>query len=647
MAYFPKGTNPRPVDELEQISSGGGTGGPYSPLTHPLDGGNHIVSGKTAGHFLRALSATTFGFQAMETQAVDAVLFDTTPTVTPVQGLTFWDETEKTLATTLDVAAGVTLQHGQELHVRVVNRTGATIPNGSVVYASGAHGNRPTIALADASDFTKCRGVAITTQDILDNHEGYCTRFGVVRSINTFGLGDATPLYLSATTPGAITITPPSSPNFVINLGITLNSTPDGSIYFRPYQTLAADTALLSPGTHVIPPSQLAVRTAINNAIAPWYTLATDTHFTSGITNRVDNTLGLSTRTVTIAPTGANFSIYLDAVKILKTGGASCSSTFAATVGRHYLYFDATGTLQNSTTPWVIKDGLAPVAIAWWNGSAARLLDERHSAARNCLLHDYLHSTFGTRYEDGLEQTYPTTANDGIMQIEAGTIWDEDIEFAISQQVRCVLFYQTSGAAWTWAQGTNNGGYDRPYLWNAGTSRLQYPKSDSAYALTDAGNSEFLCLWVYAVNDGTPGDVRPIWIVTAARTGAHNTVAQARAESEPAGIRAALSPEVKLIYRWIYRGDGEYQEGADYRSVSNAPSGVSTTQQHNSTLGLQGGAAGEYYHLTAAQNSIVASLSTALTGTIMFYAASSSGGSANVLNTVAISNGSITNWTQA
>lgn len=344
-------------------------------------------------------------------------------------------------------------------------------------------------------------------------------------------------------------------------------------------------------------------------AIAPWWTLATETHFTSGILSRTDNTLGLSTRTVTISPTGSDFDVYLDAVKFVKTGGASCSTTFGTDIGKHYIYFDATATLQNSTTAWVIKDGLAPVSIVWWNGSAARLTDERHSAARNVEAHQYLHKTRGTAWEEGLNCTYPNAANDGILQIEAGIIWDEDIEFAISQQRRCVLWYQTAAGVWTWVNGTDNGGYDRPYLWNAGTSRLQYPDTDLAYALTDAGPSNYLVVWAYASTDATPGDARPIYIVVPAISAPYNTIAQARAQTEP-DVKTALSPELKLIYKWIYNGSGDFQEGQDFRTVSTLPGGITTTIPHNNTTGIQGGTTGEYYHLTSAQQAVIAAYTT-------------------------------------
>ena len=74
---------------------------------------------------------------------------------------------------------------------------------------------------------------------------------------------------------------------------------------------------------------------------------------------------------------------------------------------------------------------------------------------------------------------------------------------------------------------------------------------------------------------------------------------------------------------------------------STGPTGP--TGPHNLLAGLQGGTAGEYYHLTAAQN---ASIGSGVTGTRTFYTASTSGGAVNVLNTVTIANGLITGWTQ-
>jgi len=332
---------------------------------------------------------------------------------------------------------------------------------------------------------------------------------------------------------------------------------PASSITNTPYGTVAGVTVQAALNEHE---DDLA---AIRQAF-------TDTHFTSGFLSRTDNTLSLSTRTLTIAPTGANFVIYLDGVKIIKTGGASCSTTIPATVGLHYIYFDATGTLKNSMSAWEIIAGLAPVATIYWNGAAGAVADERHGAQRNLSWHQWAHDTISTRYESGLIQTFPTGAQSKI-QIESGYIHDEDIDFLIAQQKLCRNWYETAASTYTWANGVDNAGNDRPYLWNAGTSRVQYPKSDAAYALTDAGANEYVVVWAYASTDVD----RPIYILTASKTSAFNNIAAARAAAAPSTI-GFLTPEMKLIYRWIFKGDGTFQESTDYRTSSSLPGGGTT-----------------------------------------------------------------------
>jgi len=81
---------------------------------------------------------------------------------------------------------GVTLQIGQEFFIRVVNKTGVLIPNGSVVFINGAQGNRPTIALASSTSLSAAsQTIGVVTHDISDNNNGYVTTNGLVRGLNT------------------------------------------------------------------------------------------------------------------------------------------------------------------------------------------------------------------------------------------------------------------------------------------------------------------------------------------------------------------------------------------------------------------------------------------------------------------------------
>lgn len=227
--------------------------------------------------------------------------------------------------------------------------------------------------------------------------------------------------------------------------------------------------------------------------------------------------------------------------------------------------------LNASKTPWsIISPTETPCATVYWNGTAGALSEERHGADRNLPDHLWKHLTVGARIQnDGsFAQTLPTTAIDSKIQLIAGYLWDEDIANAVSTaQGKLVRhWYETAANVWTFADGVDNAGNDRPYIWNATTSRLQYPDTDVSYALTDSANNTYIPVWVFASNDIT----RPIYVVTPALSVGYGTVAQARAALQP---NLPFAAELKLLYRWIYRGDGEYQEAADYRTSSSLPGG--------------------------------------------------------------------------
>lgn len=142
-------------------------------------------------------------------QGLDALTFDTTPENVPAQvGAVSWNADEGTLD--IQQPGGVTLQVGQETQIHVVNKSGASIPNGSVVYLTGAQGNRPTVALAEADVLDHSHAIAVATQTLANNAEGYVTLLGLVRQLNTDAWTEGAALYLSDT-PGGLTTTAPTS----------------------------------------------------------------------------------------------------------------------------------------------------------------------------------------------------------------------------------------------------------------------------------------------------------------------------------------------------------------------------------------------------------------------------------------------------
>ncbi len=146
------------------------------------------------------------------------------------EGLIWYDSDAHSLVAYND-KSDVVHQLGQELFMRAVNNTGVSIPNGSVVYVSGAQGNRPTIALAQANDSRKVLAVGIVTHTVPNNEEGLVTIKGSVNGgvdTSTFTTGDY--LYVSPSIPGGLTNIKPSGVDYAWFVGVALNSTNNGSV---------------------------------------------------------------------------------------------------------------------------------------------------------------------------------------------------------------------------------------------------------------------------------------------------------------------------------------------------------------------------------------------------------------------------------
>jgi hypothetical protein len=159
------------------------------------------------------------------------VRFNLGETITCQEGLIKWNDDDKTMDICTENGE-VTLQTGQEMHVRGTNKTGSTLTNGQVVYIDGAQGARPTFALANAtSEDTSERTIGIVTSDILDNATGYVTTTGLVRDIDTSACPNGAVLYLS-NTPGAFTNVMPQTPNHAVSLGIVVRAHADEGIVY-------------------------------------------------------------------------------------------------------------------------------------------------------------------------------------------------------------------------------------------------------------------------------------------------------------------------------------------------------------------------------------------------------------------------------
>jgi len=140
------------------------------------------------------------------------------------EGVTGWDEANKTLSTGL--RRGSVLQHGRELVVDAINKTGDTIFNGQVVRVSGAQGNNAVISLGNNKyDTTAFTIIGLATQDIPNNQSGYVTFFGEVRDIPT-DEWPAKSILWADSIDGGMTNIRPIAPNIAVVIGSVFRSHP-------------------------------------------------------------------------------------------------------------------------------------------------------------------------------------------------------------------------------------------------------------------------------------------------------------------------------------------------------------------------------------------------------------------------------------
>lgn len=171
-------------------------------------------------------------------KSIDYVTFDTTNVVAnPTEGQLTWDATDKTLSLGLN-GGDVVMQIGQEIHYRIRNNTGSTIPNGTVCRFAGSVGNSGILLaapfLADGTyDSNVIMGVA--TEDIPNGEDGLVTYFGKVRGINTSAFTDGAILYASSTVSGGLTATRPDAPNNVISVAAVVSAANNGTLFVRPH----------------------------------------------------------------------------------------------------------------------------------------------------------------------------------------------------------------------------------------------------------------------------------------------------------------------------------------------------------------------------------------------------------------------------
>ncbi len=121
------------------------------------------------------------------------------------------------------------------VRTKVQNASGSQISKGAVVYISGANGDNPTIALADAdTEATSSKTLGIVEANIANGAQGYVIESGLITNLNTSAATAGQSVWLSSTAGGFVFGAPPAKPAHSVYLGVvTRANTNNGTILVK------------------------------------------------------------------------------------------------------------------------------------------------------------------------------------------------------------------------------------------------------------------------------------------------------------------------------------------------------------------------------------------------------------------------------
>lgn len=228
--------------------------------------------------------------------------------------------------TTTGSTADLAVYSSPRLVSTIRNETGATLTKGTVVYISGASGNKATVSKAIAtSDSTSAQTFALVLADISNNNNGTAILAGEISGLDTSAFTNGTQLYLSSTTAGAYTSTKQYAPNHLVYVGVVTRShVNQGSIEVRIQNGYELDelhdVSAQSPSN-----GQTLIR---NNTTGLWEKANLTAGTAIGVSNGAGSiTINNTGVTSAVAGTGISVSGATGAVTISNTGVTSVTGT--------------------------------------------------------------------------------------------------------------------------------------------------------------------------------------------------------------------------------------------------------------------------------------------------------------------------------
>lgn len=501
------------------------------------------------------------------------------------EGRISWNPIDHTLNIHTEIEDTI-IQVGQENVMRVVNKSGSLITNGMACKYTGVQGSRPTVAPSIATDPYARLTLGIATHDIPNNQEGYLTVFGGVRGLDTSMYNDGDVLYVSDTVLGGWTTVQPDAPYASVVIGSIIYSHGTQGVLgvrIRVIQDLKTLADVDSRG-------QIVDGDVLNwiSANSRWERLnllwARDnqdpTGFDRGYDGKGSSSIGDisfvdGTRTFTIEPQigESDFSFWCMGELFTKTSAQNV--VISDVEGLHFIYFDASGVLQSSTTvPTDWLTGSAPVAIVRWNADDNESVyfgEERHGYRMSGQVHRHFHYGMGALYYDGIDVQNMITDGNGSLDTHiqfsntAGEMADEDIVLDVSANsfpANIPIYYKMGNNGYWRLKTADN--YPLIYDGTAGYTGTRIPYNEwtgTTWQLSEIASNNFIIMLYFATNDAS----RPVVGIQGQNEYSNIFSARVGITSELDNLVKEGLPFVEFVSCW-----GMIVQSANYSNTPNA-----------------------------------------------------------------------------
>ena len=338
-----------------------------------------------------------------------------------------------------------------------------------------------------------------------------------------------------------------------------------------------------------------------------------------GVLSRAQSTVTYTSgsQVISVAPVSGSWVYYNAGVKHVQT--ATLTATHTNATGTYYCYIKGSDNsfYFGATAHSIITD--IQIAIVYYSASDTPkgwVTEERHETSLSPEAHYEFHYTVGAYWNgDGLAlsnyslQPSSPAGNVNKWIVSSGVIHDEDIDFTTAASGSASYNYMyRSGVAGDWLWNTAQAD---PYKFTVGGYINANTLTSGSWVNTQLANGEYVNYYVLVTDSLNTG--LQVWSIPGQTV--HATLASAQAETLASFSWGSFSiVEAVAAYQITYRAGASYTTAGQCRieAVSDlrrsnlraSVQGSASISNHNALSGLQGGAAGQYYHLTSAQLTI-------------------------------------------